>query len=511
MLDYSLIRRHLNETGQTLESLRTPRLNVSNSMREVYHPFRNAMSRNNMNLLFLPCGEDTRRVDFYMVLYNLSQRNDLDTHKRVCSDAQCHATYYNTNNTAVEFVNFKSINAANKQALKEYMLTFPDVKLIPSLYMVTHPMCDVAVYQFPNNKFVVLTNTIDDDFMEAVYAMLWLNHTNSKATPELADALLRKDEATVVAYINSIIDAKVAAIDNVKYEIFTTRLKSVTQGGSRIEAIERNMQQVRNEIERLTTKLVEQYTKRKDLMQRIRIIQTTVEESPVDDLLLMLTKDIIHSVNEDYSDGSSLYFVMNSQLKYWDVEDYKIMRNNRQRGNFLSDYNEDFIGFLDEIFINNTYTIALKTALLLSSYDNDTGHTCRIGQGRTDDEGRWLANPHIHYYNCWGDNADLINRAFDNGDYVTAWGTILSAISAVCMTDTAVMRNFVSTIYDRIRNDAYDANQFIKKDGTAFTAYEAYRDYLNSKNAAPTEAAPVTEPLEIDDDDDDDNDNAWDD
>lgn len=481
MLDYSLIRRHLNNTGQTLESLYAPRLNVTDNMRNAYQPFVNITFRNNMNLLFLPCGEDTRRVEVYMVLYNLSQRNNLETHKDVCSNAHYHATNYNKNNTAVEFINFKSINAANKQALKEYMLTFPDVKLVPSLYMVTHPMCDVAVYQFPNNKFVVLTNTIDDDFIEAVYAMLWLNHTNSKATPELADALLRKDEATVVAYINSIIDAKVAAMEDIKYEIFTTRLKGITQGGSKIDSLERAMQQVRSEIERLTNKLVEQYAKRKDLMQRIRIIQTTVEESPVDDLLLMLTKDVIHSVNETYSDGSLLYFVINSQLKYWDVEDYKIMRNNRQRGNFLNSYNEDFIGFLDEIFINNTYTIALKTALLLASYDDSTGHTCRISQGRTDDEGKWLANPHIHYYNCWGDNAFLINQAFDAGDFITAWGTILSAVSAVCMTDTAVMRKFVSDIYNRIIDESYNTKQFIKKDGTELTAYEAYQDYLNNR------------------------------
>lgn len=497
MLDYSLIRRHLNEAGHTLDSLSIPKLNTSEDMRTAYMNFRNSVFRNNMNLLFLPCENPERRVEVYMLMHNLSQRNDLETHKNVCSNAQYHVMNYSRHTTAIEFINFKSINAANKQALKEYMLTFPDVKLVQSLYMVVHPMCDVAVYQFPNNKFVVLTNTVDDDFMEAVYAMLWLNHTDSKATPELADALLRKDEAIIVSYINGIIDTKIATIEDVKYERFTTRLKSVTHGGSRLEAIERTMQQVRGRIEEYSRKLAEQYLKRKELMQKVRTIQTTVEESPVDDLLLMLTKDVIHSVNEDYSNDALLYFVINSQLKYWDVEDYKIMRDNRRiRENFLSRYYDDFIGFLDEIFINNTYTITLKTALRLSSYEEYTGHTCRIDRGRVEDEGKWIANPHIHFYDCWGDNADLINQAFDSGDYVTAWGTILSAVSAVCMTDTAVMRNFISIIYEHTRESLYDAKQFIKKDGTALTAYEAYQDYLNSRNTAPAEPAAERNPME---------------
>lgn len=481
MLNYSLIRNHLTNSGQTLESLRTPKLNVSDTMRELYMNFRNTVFRNNMNLLFLPCSDSENRTDVYMIAYNLSQRSSLETHENMCDTVYRHVTNYSRGATAIEFINFKSINAANRQALKEHCLTYPDVKLVPSLYMVSHPMCDVAVYQFPNNKFMVLTNTFDDGFMEAVYAMFWLNHTESKATPELADALLHKDEATIVAYINGIIDERVTALDSIKYERFTTLLRTISQGGNRITALENNLQQVRNEIERYTTKLVEQYTKRKDLMQRIRAVQTTVEESPVDDLLLMLTKDIIHSVNTNYSNEELLYFVINSQLKYWDVEDYKIMRNNRQRGNFLSDYNEDFIGFLDEIFINNTYTIALRTALLLSSYNTGWGHTCRINQGRTDDEGRWLANPHIHHYNCWGDNADLINQAFDAGDFITAWGTILSAVSAVCMTDTAVMRQFITSIYSHVNDDSYSAKQFIKKDGTTLTAKEAYQDYLNNR------------------------------
>lgn len=480
MLDYSIIRRHLTEVGESLESMRVPSLNSTDCMRDLYPHFRNGTFRSNMNLLSLPFGQDDHRVSLYFCAYNLSQRNSLDSHKHTCTAVHNHVTGYSRENTAVEFINFKSINAENRQALKEYCLTFPDVQLVPSLYMVSHPMCEVSVYQFPYNKFLILTNTFDDDFMESVYAMLWLNHTDSKATPELTDALLRKDEATVVAYLNGIIDEKVAVLEKRKYEIFTTSLKNISQGEDRLTALETNLQAVRNEIERLSNKLLEKYTKRKDLMQQIRIMQTPVEETPVDDLLLMLTKDIIHSVNEDYSGSNTLYFVINSQLKYWDVEDYKIMRNNRERGNFLSDYDDNFIGFLDEIFVNNTYTITLKTALVLSSYDNGLGHTCRIGQGRTDDEGNWLANPHIHHYNCWGDNADLINQAFDTGDFVTAWGTILSAVSAVCITDTAVMRNFISSIYGRAVESTYNKAQFIKKDGTALTAYEAYHDYLST-------------------------------
>lgn len=482
MLDYSLIRRHLNDAGQTIESLRVPRLNASDDMRSAYTNFRATTFRNNASVMFLPFAEDNYRVEVYFCLYNLSQRNSLESNKELCRNVHYHTTHYNTNNTAVEFINFKSIGATNRQELKAFCLTLPDAKLIPSLYMVSHPMCDVAVYQFPNNKFMVLTNTVDDDFIEAVYAMLWLNHTNSKATPELADALLRKDEATIVEYLNGIVDAKIAALEDIKYGMFTTRLKEVSQGGNRVLALERSLNQVRNEIERYTTKLQEQYTKRKDILQRIRIMQTVIEESPVDDLLLMLTKEVVHSINTDYSGDSALYFVINSQLKYWDVEDYKIMRDNRRRENFLSNYDDNFIGFLDEIFVNNTYTIALKTALVLTSYDNGTGHTCRINQGRTEDEGYCLANPHIHFYNCWGDNADLINQAFDNGDYVTAWGTILSAVSAVCMTDTPVMRNFVSAIYRNAVDNSYNAKQFIKKDGTVLTASEAYQDYLDNKN-----------------------------
>ena len=507
MLNMQRCREFLNLTGHSLSTLEIPTLDVDANMRDFCDCISTATSRNNLNLLFLPCAK--YRYNTVMYMYSLSQREDLERHKARTRSAAIGLRNYVDETTVITFVNFKSINAENRAALKEYITTeYRNAEVVNSRYMVVHPQCDVAVYKFPNNKFLVLTNTFTTDFMQAVYAMLWINHDHSTATPEMADALLRGDEETIVAYINSLIAARVESISTRKFAFFTDKFKGIMVQRNKTAALERTLNTIRTEIERLNAKLLEQYTKRKATLGRLLQIQSETSDSTIEDLLLMIKAEDVVRINQDDSTDSQLYFVMKSRFTYWDVDDYKIMRDRRTRNtNFLSGYDDTFIGFLDKIFVDKEYTLLFNTPLCLYTYEANSGIVPCVSRGNQRDSRNLLPNPHIYHYNCWGDNGSLISQAFDAGDFITAWGTILSAISAVNISDTPVMNRFMSDLYNYAEGGyTCEAKQIVKSDGTALTIREAYEEYARSLTATPVEpTAPAVEPetVELDDDDDD--------
>lgn len=508
MLNMQRCREFLNLTGHSLSALEIPPLEASTDLRGLCDCLSTATNRNNINLLFLPCAKYYYSTVMYA--YSLSQREDLDQHKYRVRSAAVGLRNYDDKATTIAFVNFRSINAEYRTALKEYVTTeYRNAEAVNSRYMVVHPQCDVAVYKFPNNKFLVLTNTFTADFITAVYAMLWINHDHSTATPEMADALLRGDEETVVGYINSLIATRVEEIDARRFTFFTDKFKGIMVQRNKAAALERTLNSVRTEIERLTTKLMEQYNKRKVTLGRLLQIQSETEDNSIEDLLLMIKAEDIVRINQSESSDTLLYFVMKSKFIYWDVDDYKIMRDRRNRNqNFLTGYDDNFIRFLDKIFVDKEYTLLFNTPLCLYTHEANGGAIPCIARGEQRDARGLLSNPHIYHYNCWGDNADLISQAFDAGDFITAWGTILSAISAVNISDTPVMSRFISDLYSYALG-AYtcDAKQIIKSDGVALTIREAYEEYEHSLTATPAEpAAPAVEPeaVELDDDDDDD-------
>lgn len=452
---------------------------MSSEIRDMFNIAGGQTGRNNLNLLFLPCAKTSRKVEMFS--YSLSQREDLDNHKsRVDIVVDCLGGY-SEDTTVIGFANFKSINAENRAALKAYVPTrYPNAQVVNSRYMVVHPQCDVAVYKFPNNKFLILTNTFTREFLETVYAMLWINHDHSVATPELADALLRSDNETVINYINSLIATRLEGMAARAYEYFTDKFKGVMVSRDKLAAFECTLNSIRTEIERINSKLLEQLAKRKDVLLKIKALQSEEKDTTIDDLLLMIKPEDIFSVNEENSSNTQLYFVIKSKFTYWDVDDYKIMRDRRSRNrNFLTDYSEEFIGFLDEIFVNKTYTLTFGTPLCLYAYDNGYTTIPSISRGLQRDASEFVANPHIYHYDCWGDNKSLITRAFELGDFITGWGTIISAISAVNMTDTPVMTRFVNDLYSRaVNGNASDMKQITKSDGTTVSIYQAYSEYL---------------------------------
>lgn len=484
MLDMIPCRSLISNSGYSLSTLKIPQLNLSPDLRDLFNIDGGQTGRNNINLLFLPCAhmENSRKVE--MFVYSLSQRENLDNHKHRVRNAVTSLHNYTDNTTAISFVNFKSINMENRAALKDYVsVEFTDAQVINSRYMVVHPQCDVAVYKFTDNKFLILTNTFTHTFLETVYAMLWINHGDSTATPELADALLRGEENTIVDYINSLITVRIESMATRTYEYFTDKFKGIMLSRDKLAALERALNSVRNDIERANNKLLEQLAKRKDILLKIKALQTEPQDTTIEDLLLMIKPEDIVKVNEEESNASQIYFVIKSKFTYWDEDDYKIMRDRRiTNTNFLSGYSSDFIGFLDEIFVNKNYTLTFDTPLCIYTYDNGFATIPRISRGLQNDANGFISNPHIYHYNCWGDNESLISRAFEAGDFITGWCTIVSAISAVNMTDTPVMTRFVNDLY-RYATDYFTnaAKQIIKNDGTMLTISQAYTEYISTR------------------------------
>lgn len=112
-------------------------------------------------------------------------------------------------------------------------------------------------------------------------------------------------------------------------------------------------------------------------------------------------------------------------------------------------YNAGMQDLMYKLLVSEKYT------LLLESYISWNAESCRVCADNmvTLDRYKYCPQPHIVYYNCFGDNKIQIEKALATGDLSLALDCTNAAISSVNLTDGPVINRLIMWLSDHISNN----------------------------------------------------------
>lgn len=156
------------------------------------------------------------------------------------------------------------------------------------------------------------------------------------------------------------------------------------------------------------------------------------------------TRQMLNMLGDNLSDfhceGNNIFkFALVQPLLYWDDSVYETLENEE----YFEDheYEEDGLKeVMDKIFKTREYTVYFKQAVIVDTRYKEIQADASYAYSRDD---KYMPNPHLHEYDCWGDNKPHIIQAISRSDYISLFSSIQSAIAGLALYDTAVMDKFV--------------------------------------------------------------------
>ena len=160
---------------------------------------------------------------------------------------------------------------------------------------------------------------------------------------------------------------------------------------------------------------------------------------------------------------SSVYITSKTYLTYWDEE---LCRQYVERNRELNNQPSWVKNLYKEIFINKNIKLRVSQRFRLELSE------CYVSSS-TDYNPfaeKWgIRNPHIHYYNCWGDYESKIDSALVNVDYIDAYAMAMAACSGIAWDDSCVADRLLNEITSR---NSWDKKVLEYQDGTLKTIRE---------------------------------------
>lgn len=195
----------------------------------------------------------------------------------------------------------------------------------------------------------------------------------------------------------------------------------------------RRYRSIRQEIERLETKLAEAQKSYASLYRNLLSEKERENEARVASLKqtesgneLVEMFDKTESLVFDRIDGHRLVFRVYTDLASWDEEAYRNNVATDESYIWIDDcgddrcdeeYKDEWHSLFDDIFVNDRYRIRVQAEFTLDLDDcNVEGRRCS-GSGNMDG---YIDNPHIGGYGCMGQNTPLVAEALAKGNMVYA-------------------------------------------------------------------------------------------
>jgi hypothetical protein len=284
-----------------------------------------------------------------------------------------------------------------------------------------------------NNTLNILTTEMNWTLSRKIIALLPILFPNFFEIPEKYKELLTafgKDKAEY--WLNLYIEwAKENDIfTKYKKEQLINALKSLTD--YRIATVNYQLSELSNKIRDTMNRLDTYYRSKQTKLEELFYL----ENNPSDDgpeLFDFLQK---HKYITDF-------FVVNNKLilkilapvAYYDKQPLNACLKNKN--SFLYDYGPQYAEAFKRIFIDEEYTAWFTTGIIISF----TEHTKQIYSNYLHQD--YIAQPHLMYYNCFGDNDALIKQYLHETNYLLAIEQIVASTLNLNFTDSTVIKKYL--------------------------------------------------------------------
>ena len=318
------------------------------------------------------------------------------------------------------------------------------------------------------NVFMLTSNIITTKIVQRVVACVlqFLKTEDAPVLDGLCEALITEDQEK---YERLLDEAYALYKDPLKEALFEEGVNTATKTIHKqmIDSVQAEMETIKGLIDERERSLRRSYKSLQGLQLQETSLNTTSKNSGEDfRRLLMACKENIKSI--EASDSGMILTVV-QPLLYYDQEHFRLL----QQGGLFRRAPSWIQQLLIDIIEKETHTLYFQQTFALLYGEGPKRISTRSS---LIEEG--IPNPHIYYYDCWGDNYPLITKALSKGDFVTAYTQSIAAIAGINLTDTIVIDRFINT---ELKETPSSIPCLLDKESNKRITLEQYKEALESK------------------------------
>lgn len=253
---------------------------------------------------------------------------------------------------------------------------------------------------------------------------------------ELYEALLELDTKAIKEHLEPLLKRKEEEYQDKKRNEFYDKVKTALNDAQK-ERYESLVRELKNKIDDYEERLKNLYLDLKEKQKDVIYLIHCGMNDKIKDFIEVLKNDKDSIVYyKTLRSGTEILLEIKTPLSFFEDEDWKLVKKG-----VLEKCEERYRGVVDAIF-KRQVELMTDTAVLIRTNNYDV----RFYEVEGYKYG--IPNPHIYYYNCWGDNASIITKHLTNQDYAEAYMQIKASLSGINLTDGPVITRFVEGLAD---------------------------------------------------------------
>ena len=381
----------------------------------------------------------------------------------------------NINDTFAAINNFRDSEQYSQFCTEEDKRKFTTMELL----LMESRFHKVRVIKLNKNLLIFSNKDIDADMREKVLASLLavFPKLNSTLPEELKDYIKCITAGTEEEEINNVFKTIIEHYFDLGEEADRTKQELIEQFAT---VYKREEEQINNNISRLRQQL-------SDYQESIYSLNARLAEEAIRlEACRMDSKDKQERLNEVVTywrqrsaiktitvDGGEIVCKIESPVIYYNKDEaIRVLTNQNNRFTSLShhDWYTQFMQILIDTFINEKFTMYF-TGTIGIGLRNCSVRELRGGENI-------FYNPHLRYYNCWGNSITEISKAIRNGDLIMAIEQIIAGVGSLNFLDGTVIGRWADNLPFMLNYKCLEC----KEDGQRYSIQEAMDKFTTSED-----------------------------
>ena len=261
-------------------------------------------------------------------------------------------------------------------------------------------------------------------------------HLGMEIDSELYEALLALDTKAIKKHLEPLLKRKEEEYQDKKRNEFYEKVKAALNNVQKVQC-EGKIRDLQSRIENYESNLKELYLTLREKKKDLVYFTYCGMSEKIKDFIEVLKNDKDSIVSyKTFRGETGIFLEIKTPLSFFEDEDWKLVKKG-----VLEKCEERYRGVVDAIF-KRQIELMTDTAVLIriNNYDVRFYEVEGYKYG--------IPNPHIYYYNCWGDNESVITKHLTNQDYAEAYMQIKASLSGINLTDGPVITRFVEGLAD---------------------------------------------------------------
>lgn len=428
-------------------------------------------------LLFYPIVKDTA---FALRLESWTSPATIPSYFSRCAESNRYSVHMfkvsrNINDTFATIDNFRNSEQYNQFCTEEDK---QKIRTIELLLMETR-FHKVRVIKLNKNLLIFSNKDISADMREKILASLLaiFPELNNALPEELKDYIKCIAAGTEEEEINNVFKAIIEHYFDLNEEADRAKQELIEQFAT---IYRREEEEINNKIARLREQLVSyqefiystnaRIAEESIRLEACRMDSKDKQEKLEEVITYWKQRSAIKTITVD---GGKIVCKIESPVIYYNKDEaVRVLTNQNNRFTTLNHHSwyAQFMQILIDTFINEKFTMYFTGTIEIGL------RTCSVGELRTNEN--IFYNPHLRYYNCWGNSITEISKAIRNADLIMAIEQIIAGVGSLNFLDGTVIGRWADNLPFMLNYKCLEC----KEDGQRYSIQEAMDKFTTSED-----------------------------